>query len=311
VRYPRISRSFTQQNYLSMIAMVAQRLLFYILSLGGLSLLFASEFPLGLKILGALPLVFLGSISLHNIGLLGHEGTHFTLAKKHYDSALLGTLLSSLVPFHFNTGFALTHALHHWHTNTEKDPDLEIFTSFKNFWSRMLLARSKASRAYLIDTIKLALGKLPHPNQVGLKDTELFRLAKINLISSVFFLFIYACLIVKYPQTFGLAFLVIYLVAVFLSGLRPYMEHVGTNSGAFSNSRTFASPVLDYTFGTINYHLAHHMHPAVPAYNLPGLHQWMLQEGHIDLSTAINASSIKELVRQVNNGVYGSKSIDA
>lgn len=304
-KYKRIPRQFSEQSTTKMILMVLHRLTMFVACTLAFTYLLGTDLSLIFKALGSLPLIFLGSCALHNIGLLGHEGTHFTLAKKHYDSALIGTLFSAMVPFHFNTGFAVTHALHHWHTNTEKDPDLEVFLPFKNFWSRFFLARSKASRVYLKDTILLAMGKLPHPNQVGLKDKELFKLAKINLFFSSLFLVIYGTLIFQYPTTFGLAFLLIYFTAVFLSGIRPYMEHVGTNSGDFSNSRTFSSPLLDYVYGTINYHLAHHMHPMVPAYNLPKLHQWMLKEGHIDPSKAVKSSSLKETLQQMNRGLYG------
>ncbi len=303
--YKKIPKQFSQQNHRLMLLMVTQRVFFYLAALVLTTLLLASDTFLILKIAVASPLILIGSFSLHNVGLLGHEGTHFTLSNDRYQSALIGTLLSSMVPLHFNTGFALTHALHHWHTNTDKDPDLNLFFPLRNFWSRLFLARSKASRAYLKDTIALARGQLPHPNQVGLKNFQLFRLAKINLLSSALWLLVYAIFIVLYPASFGLAFATIYSSAVFLSGLRPYMEHVGTNSSHFRNSRTFTSPVLDCVFGTINYHLAHHMHPKVPAYKLPKLHRWMLKEGHIEIQQAVTSHSVLETLKQMNNGDYG------
>lgn len=305
-RYKKIPKEFTEQSTSKLWLMIGHRLLTFVGSLLLLTFVFSTFSGFLIKTLLAIPLVFTGAAAIHNIGLLGHEGTHFTLANNRYTSSLIGTLLSAMVPLHFNTGFAVTHALHHWHTNTEKDPDLELFRGFKNFASRFFLARSKASRLYLKDTITLALGKLPHPNQVGLKDNELFRLARINLFFSVGFLCLYGFFIFNYPSSFGLAFGLIYFLAVFLSGIRPYMEHVATDSGAFTNSRTFASPVLTYVYGTINYHLAHHMHPKVPAYHLPRLHQWLESNGHIE-GNAVRSQSISETILQMNSGLYGPK----
>ncbi|MEO0336466.1 MAG: fatty acid desaturase [Pseudomonadota bacterium] len=307
-RPSRIPKEFQEQNAIKMWLMVIHRVGMFFACLTASCLLVASDFPLGYVAPLFLITTALGSVALHNIGLLGHEGMHFTLAKDRYQSGLLGTLLSTMVPLHFNVGFALTHALHHWHTNTENDPDLAIFSNFRNLVSRFFLARSKASRAYLKDTVLLAAGKMPHRNQVGLPDESLKKLARWNLAGSVMFLVAYGVGIALSPGVFAVSFLSIYLLAVGVSGLRPYMEHAGTDTGQFSNSRSFANGLLTYVFGTINLHLAHHLHPQVPAYNLPRLYDWLKEQGHIPEAEAIEQTSTLGLMLDISQKPYGKSS---
>lgn len=306
-RYPSIPRLFLTQNSTRLLSMLIHRVGLFIACLFVLTIVIASDGSLLHKLLFSLPLIALGSISLHNVGLLGHEGTHFTLSNNRYQSALLGTFFSSMVPFHFNAGFALTHALHHWHTNTEKDPDVPLFSVFKNFLTRLVLARSRASRAYFLDTLRLAMGRLPRANQVGLPTTELFKLARWNLFWSALFLALYAYLIFLMPDTFGIAMALIYVVGVLVSGLRPYMEHAGTDVGPFSQARTFSNRTLDYVFGTINYHQAHHMYPSVPAYNLSALNRWLVEQGRLPQHEIISESSSFDLLKQVALKPYGRR----
>ncbi len=304
-RYKKIPKEFTQQSILKASLMIAHRLSGFITGLFLLSVLLNSNFLILLKIVLSLPLIAFSAVCLHNMGLLGHEGTHFTLAKNRKLSAYIGTFFSSMVPFHFNTGFALSHAQHHWHTNSEKDPDLDIFTSFNNFWKRFFLARSKASRVYFFETLGMARGNFTHPNQVGMKSEDLKKLAQFNLVSSLIFLVIYASLIISFPLSFGLAFILVYFSAVFLSGLRPYMEHVETDKGEFTRARTFSSPLMDYVFGTINYHQAHHMYPTVPGYNLPRLQKYLIKEGYFTDQTTVEETSFLNLLKTVSKGRYG------
>ena len=305
VRYKRIPAEYSLQSPSKRFSLISSRIGMFVFCLSLLTLLTSLNLNDPVLWISAPFLIFSGSVALHNIALLGHEGTHFTLSNDRYTSALIGTLCSALVPLHFNTGFAVTHAIHHWHANTDKDPDLQLFSEFKNFFSRLFLARSKASRKYLMDTIELARGNMNYRNQVGIKDEVLFKLARINLLASGIMLLIYGTAIVLFPWTFGISFLSIYVLAVLLSSLRPFMEHVGTDSGAFSNSRTFSNTFLDFTFGTINFHLAHHMYPQVPAYHLPQLNDWLNENEYIPKTEAIEELSTLKLMKAISKGRYG------
>lgn len=217
----------------------------------------------------------LSAIGLHNLALLGHEGTHFNLAKNKLLSSMLGSFFASMVPFHFNTGFALSHAAHHVHANTEKDPDVAVFAPYKTLWSRLIQARRAASLEYFIGTMKAAFGKSGAVKLPGLKAGELRFLAFFNIVASVSFLALYVFLCVKFGLAFTILFVATYSLTFALSAIRPYLEHAGTDAQKYSNSRTFASPALDVVFGGINYHLAHHLYPRVPAYRIARFQKWL------------------------------------
>ena len=67
----------------------------------------------------------------------------------------------------------------------------------------------------------------------------------------------------------------------FLNSVRFVAEHYGTpwNSGQLAGTRTIISnQVNSWFWNNINYHIGHHIYPAVPWYNLQKLHTQMLPE---------------------------------
>jgi len=229
--------------------------------------------------------------------VLGHEGTHFNLHENRVTSARIGTLASALVPFHMNAGFAVLHGEHHRWTNTDKDPDAVFFAKFKTFASRFWLARVAASRRYQAETWKLALDRHPagYRFTVGLTRPELVSLARLNLVAAYSALAAYAVFAWYAPLwATGVVFIPL-AVTIPLSGLRPYFEHAGTGSGRYSRARTWASPVFDFLYRGVNYHLAHHLYPSVPAIKLGEFHRWLKAHGRIPIEGADPAIEVHRL----------------
>jgi beta-carotene hydroxylase len=287
--------------------MITTRLLQVILPVIAYLGLFSSQ-GIYVQALGLALLSPLAAVGLHNLALLGHEGTHFNLSKDKLGSSLLGTFLASMVPFHFNTGFALSHAAHHVHTNTDKDPDIHVFGPFQGAWRRLIVARRAASLAYFRGTVAAALGKdgikLP-----GLKERELKIVAWFNLAVSVGFLALYAFLMVNVAG-FALFFGLSYALTYMLSALRPYLEHAGTDTGKFSNARTFSSASLDFVFGGINYHLAHHLYPRVPAYRMAEFQRWLEEQPDFGAQERVTGHEPRALYRAATRLPYGKQRKD-
>jgi hypothetical protein len=64
-----------------------------------------------------------------------------------------------------------------------------------------------------------------------------------------------------------------------LNSIRFIAEHYDTpwEAGQLAGTRTVISnPLNSFFWNNINYHIGHHVYPAVPWYNLPRLHQAML-----------------------------------
>ena len=65
-------------------------------------------------------------------------------------------------------------------------------------------------------------------------------------------------------------------VAVVLSNIRALAEHMGTSckGDAIVKTRTVTSNrLVSFLMLNLNYHLEHHLFPAVPWYNLPRVHE--------------------------------------
>lgn len=242
---------------------------------------FLFSWPLWLKIpvIGALAII--AAHGLQCVSLLGHEGTHFALHRDRWKSAVWGVVLSCFTPFHQDVGFAVTHAEHHAFTNTDRDPDHIFFRRFKNFFSRLFLARIAASNRYLHTTLLLALNRWPADRSLrtGLTLAQMTHLARINLAVSGGLLLVYIALTVFFPVFMIFLLWLPFVLVVLISGLRPYIEHLETQSGRGFDSRSWISPVFDALYGSINYHQAHHLWPRVPSYKLKELHQWMKANG--------------------------------
>lgn len=243
-------------------------------------------------------LALIGGHGLQCVALLGHEGTHFALHEDKWKSALAGIFLSSFVPFHMDTGFAVSHAEHHAFTNTDRDPDHIFFGQFKNFFSRLFLARIAASNRYLKMTLILAFNKWPKekPLRLGLSMKQAVTLARVNILTSYAILAAYIALTFLFPKLMIFVLWIPFIVAMLISGLRPFVEHLGTESGRGNDSRSWISPVFDILYGSINYHQAHHLWPKVPSYNLKKLHFWVKENQSNIYPDATEIRSISEFI---------------
>ncbi len=256
-------------------------------------------------------LTLLSSFGLHSLGVMGHEGTHFTLHKKRIISAYIGVLVSALVPFHLDMGFAIRHNQHHRFTNTDKDPDLKVFSSFRSLWSRLFLARLRASHEYMSTTLQLASGRYPAEwdAMLNLSRSQITNLARTNITASILFTLVYVLIAIN-SQAFAIAFLATFTWAILISGLRPFLEHAGTNSDRMTNSRSWISPLFNVLYAGINYHLAHHLAPGVPAYRIKEFHQWLLANNYIQQAQTIQIQTLGEAIAVLRNQPYGSSRLE-
>jgi fatty acid desaturase len=129
-----------------------------------------------------------------------------------------------------------------------------------------------------------------------------------NILLSIIFTAFYAWICLLSPA-FSLAFGATFIFAILISGLRPYLEHAGTTHERFQSSRTWISPLFDYLYSGINYHLAHHLSPGVPAYRIKEFHQWLLNNNYLPRNEIVQISTLKEALTVVRSMPYGSKDV--
>jgi fatty acid desaturase len=108
------------------------------------------------------------------------------------------------------------------------------------------------------------------------------RLAQLNLGFLLFWFTLYATIAVNRPVFALFAIALPILVLVPMSGLRGYLEHAGTGAGVFRDTRSWSHPAYRWLFFGNNFHLEHHLYPAVPCYNLPVVHRLLRDSGEFE-----------------------------
>jgi hypothetical protein len=136
----KLPRHFHQISSVATILYVAHALAFFLIPA---AVAFAVvDIPASAPARVAMALV-LGVIAGHGMHLLtfvGHEGMHTNLHRNKYVSAALALICSSLVPGFLIVGFSMTHWKHHRYTGQDIDPDVQIYSQYRTFWSRFFLA---------------------------------------------------------------------------------------------------------------------------------------------------------------------------
>jgi fatty acid desaturase len=242
-----------------------------------------TSLPLTVKVLLSVPLFALGGQGIHLMGFIGHEGLHFNLAKNRHLSMTLGTLFSSCTVLFIQMGMTLDHWTHHKYCNTPKDPDLRLFGKHESFLTRVLFARSSASRLYARRAFRMMIGMPLDPSLTHIvfpmKAPVMRFYCLLNFLCAAGWAALYVRIGMIDWRYLLLGFAIPFLFTNAISGLRPYAEHMGLDDGMWTNSRSRTSlfwTILD--FGG-NYHLEHHIYPSVPQWLLPGVHRHLREGG--------------------------------
>lgn len=86
--------------------------------------------------------------------------------------------------------------------------------------------------------------------------------------------------------------------------IRSVAEHFGemAHEDDLSSSRTVRTNVIERFFlapHSVGYHLEHHLFPGVPFYNLPRLHEMLMQQEIYQEKAHITDGYIKGLLREL------------
>lgn len=248
-----------------------------------------ADLPMSTPVMVSLALT-LGLIIGHGMHLLtfvGHEGMHTNLHRNKYLSAAIAILWSSPVPLFFIVGYSVTHWKHHRFAGQDNDPDAQIFSHYKNFVSRFFLGRSKGVRIYAKNAVRLALGlRWPENTKFPFSLREARWMARANIFLGLCSLTVYALI---WQRSLWLGFtvmLVPYFSLYVFTCLRAYIEHAGTVPGRYRDSRSYTSFIYTALFFGGNFHLEHHLYPAVPSYQLPALHSYLASLGLLEATGA-------------------------
>jgi fatty acid desaturase len=220
----------------------------------------------------------------HALGVLGHDGAHYRLSNNKALNDWTSDYLCMLPTFFSINRWRAEHITHHRFVNTSDDPYLKDFKAYDQWhWPKTRIA---ALKVLLGDLFGLALNTALEPAKrwgpffnvtPKLSAAEKFRI----------FTFYPVALAVIALTGNGLNFFILWLVpmlsfAIFFVRWRTIAEHLGMGEPVDVNgTRHVDAGFIERLFFSpcgINYHIDHHIFPGVPFYNLPRLHQRLLQE---------------------------------
>ncbi len=204
-----------------------------------------------------------------------HECTHSTMFKKKWKNTAFG--IFAMIPFLISfTSFKEDHLLHHTYNRSPRDPDAVFYgkrtpLDFVLFYAYCfvggVLTFFQFGFIYAITSLR---GKKAALHWAEMALHAVVTTAALMWADSVGIL-----------QPVLAVWLIPFIFFAFLNSIRFIAEHYGTpyNAGQLAGTRTLTSnPLTSFFWNNINWHIGHHVYPAVPWYNLQKLHQLMLPE---------------------------------
>lgn len=232
----------------------------------------------------------------HALAVLMHDGAHRSLLSNRTANDLISDLLLAFPLFVSTTLYRKHHLDHHRYLNTDRDPDLDTAALARTSgeWTRMFAGDiTGINLLKTIDTLdQFSLLPVLRGNR---RVIDAMGKGRRNL-----FLGYLAALAAVLTVTGGwLLYLLLWIVPSLTAlsmilRLRAVAEHVGCDpDGGVGGTRTvLAGPLERLLFSPcrINYHMAHHLYPSVPFYNLALLHRALMTDPQVSERARISYS---------------------
>ena len=243
--------------------------------------------------------VYLGALAViasrqHALMVLGHEAIHKRWSPNMWVNDWLGRGLALFPVFISLAKWRFIHLCHHQHTHTADDPDRAIYARYPlaaSAWWR-LLARDVCG-LNLVSTLKYFID-LPYVTaDFNRRFLGQARERRYRQVSDMRAFWAFWGLVLIGGGSWGgtswlLAFVLYWLIPycsltqIFFR-VRGAIEHgnVPDPDNPYRRTRTyFMHPIAAFFLAPkrVNYHLEHHLYPAVPFYHLPRLHRVLRRE---------------------------------
>ncbi|MDA1100276.1 MAG: fatty acid desaturase family protein [Proteobacteria bacterium] len=233
--------------------------------------------------------------------VLAHDAAHYRLFRSRYLNDLVGRALAAPVGISMRT-YRVVHRLHHNHLYQAQDPDIPLHGGYprgRRYLLRKLLLdltgrTAPKTFAYFLGApaINDDVSAADRPPRDRLNDTTpaLRRAARQDRYLVIAFHL--GAPLLAAMSGHGLAYLVLWILPLCtvlqaLLRFRAICEHgaVRDEQSPLWAARTNLGPawLLWYLFPyQVNYHIEHHLYPAIPHYNLPACHRELQQRGLLD-----------------------------
>jgi fatty acid desaturase len=247
----------------------------------------------------------------HALFVLAHDAAHYRLYQTRWLNDAVGRLCGTIAGVSMCT-YRVIHRLHHNHLYGPQDPDIALHGGYprgKAYLAKKLakdVAGLTAFKTYAyffgLPSMNVETGRAERP----LDDTSA-RLRATALRDRWTVLGFHAAApVVAFAAGWGWQYLVLWVLPAVtllqaILRLRAICEHGAVNdySSPLTAARTNFAPAWQrYVLFPhhVNYHVEHHLYPAVPHYNLPALHAVLTEHGILD---GAEIRPLRETLRRV------------
>lgn len=250
--------------------------------------------------------IFVGA-RMHALAILMHDASHFRFLKNQKWNDFITDVLTMYPLFTSIAKYRQNHMRHHRHLNSENDPD----------WVAKLGKREfrfpKTKREFLITVFSYftlyqgtmdAFWFLKRFGSSSKAKGDIPAESKAPKI--IFFLALFGTLTYFGLWKYYLLFWFIpYLSTFFMfQYIRSVAEHFGelAYDHLLTSTRTVKATFIEKVFiapHNVGYHLEHHLYPGVPYYNLPKLHQALMQDTKYAEKAHITKGYVKGLLNEL------------
>ncbi|MGB1189806.1 MAG: fatty acid desaturase family protein [Pseudomonadales bacterium] len=226
----------------------------------------------------SLALALIGCRQL-SLGIIVHETGHQTFFKSRALNDFVGRWLSGYWVFSSKKSYMEGHLKHHQYAGTPNDPDLKNYAAYpvskSSFRRKVWRDLSGKTGWRRLKSIGRSIRRYPS------LDRETQRVIRGGLITNSALLGVLS--LIGQPWLYLLWVLAFITTHMLSTRLRQVGEHAGvpdsTSSDPRQNTRTVLTRWWERLFISphqISYHLEHHLLPSVPIYQLPKLHQLLV-----------------------------------
>jgi fatty acid desaturase len=262
-------------------------------------------------------------IALHGLFILSHEAAHYRMFSNRTANDAAGRLIGMLGGVSMCT-YRVTHRLHHNNLYGSQDPDTAIHGGYPRgrayLWRKLGLDligwNAWKTYAYFFGAPAINDDTGGKINPLNDTSPELRASARNDRMVVVAFHLLAPVVALLVGGGTGLAMYVVLWMLPLLTVLQPILrlraicEHgavtdlsspltaarSNNNSGLWTNW-LFRAVLFPHH---VNYHLEHHLYPAVPHYHLPRLHALLLEKG------ALQGAEVRD-VRDTLTAIFAAK----
>ena len=243
---------------------------------------------------------------MHALAILMHDATHYRFLKNRKWNDLLTNLLTMYPLFTSIEKYRQNHMRHHRHLNTEHDPDWVSKLGKREFRfpkTKREFLQTVFSYFILYQGLRDAMWFLkrfgsPEASSNGKPENQKARL--------VFYALLFTALTVGgFWKYYVLFWIVPYLSTFFMfQYIRSVAEHFGelAYDHLLTSTRSVKATLLERFFiapHNVGYHLEHHLYPGVPFYNLPQLHEVLMEDSGYNDKAHITQGYVSGLLNEL------------